>query len=113
MNAFEVYTVLGLFFIVCLSACYSFFVAMVVTPRVDRYNGTHTTTLHLANQIQAAEYFMAFHPPAYIKRTKMFRDKLVYYKAEPRDILYFKYYGYNQIIFCIAFLLFMCLTCQL
>jgi len=92
----------------CLSVCYSFFVIMVVTPRVDRYNRAQSTTLHLANQIQAAEYLFAFHPPACFKRTKMFRDKLVYYRAEPRDIFYFKLYGYNLIIGGLAFISALC-----
>ena len=109
MSVFEAYCVLGLFFIMCLSACYSFFVVMVVTPRVDRYNGYKSTTLHLANQIQTTQYFMAFHPFAYIKRTKLYREKLVYYRAEPRDIFYFKLYGYSLIIGGLAFFVAICI----
>jgi hypothetical protein len=65
---------------------------MVVTPRVNQYNGKRVQKDYLLNKRQADLYSIAFCAPKFYKKLKFYKEELAFYRATPRDILHYKFY---------------------
>lgn len=105
MTNFELYMLLSLVAIIWLSVFYIFYIVVFVTPRVDKYNGVVTGSAHVLKIIQASHYMLAFNASDFVKSTKLYSNVLSHYKAEPRDIFYFKCYRYTLHLGMIALLI--------
>lgn len=89
------------------SSIYLYYVVMIVTPRVLKYNGIHMKGGYAWYSFQTLYFVLAFHPTDLVKRSKYYKESLQYYTAEPRDIKHFQYYKRVSLSGLVIFLSFL------
>jgi hypothetical protein len=102
MTAVMYYLLIINVFVFFLCAAYLLYVAMVVTPRVNKLNGYNFGASYLVNLQQSGVYLSAFFPPAFLKKTKYYSECLSMYKAEPRDLMLFRLSIYCMVLVTLA-----------
>jgi hypothetical protein len=106
MTDFEFYLILFSWVIMGITMICRHCIIHIITPRIDKYNGRHPTEGLWSKKMQLDKYAIAFFCPKFYKKFKGYREELVFYRANQRDLFYVKMYIYSICISALALLLF-------